>query len=67
MISKHINILKKEEAIVAAKIKINTTEIRVLNRDFHHLETGASFIDPAHFYSNDIDLFGKGSFFQYTE
>ncbi|MDC1464740.1 DNA mismatch repair protein MutS [Polaribacter sp.] len=58
--------LKKEKAIIDAKIKINTLEIRVLNRDFHHLETGAAFVDPAHFYSNDIDLFGIGSFFQYT-
>ena len=58
--------LKKEKAIIDAKIKMNTTEIRVLNDDFHHLETGAAFVDPAHFYSNDIDLFGIGSFFQYT-
>ena len=58
--------LKKEKAIIDAKIKISTLEIRVLNRDFHHLETGAAFVDPAHFYSNDIDLFGIGSFFQYT-
>ena len=64
LISKQ-NTLKRKRSIVAEKIKINTTEIRVLNRDFHHLETGALFINPAHFYSNDIDLFGKGSFFQY--
>lgn len=64
LISKH-NSLKRRRSIVAEKIKINTTEIRVLNRDFHHLETGATFINPKHFYSNDIDLFGKGSFFQY--
>jgi hypothetical protein len=64
LISKQNN-LKRKRSIVAEKIKINTTEIRVLNRDFHHLETGALFINPAHFYSNDIDLFGKGSFFQY--
>ncbi|MFT5213554.1 MAG: hypothetical protein ACI9JT_001524 [Polaribacter sp.] len=64
LISKQ-NTLKRKRSIVAEKIKINTTEIRVLNRDFHHLETGETFINPAHFYSNDIDLFGKGSFFQY--
>ena len=64
LISKQ-NTLKRERSIVAEKIKINTTEIRVLNRDFYHLETGETFINPAHFYSNDIDLFGKGSFFQY--
>jgi hypothetical protein len=64
LISKQ-NTLKRKRSIAAEKIKINTTEIRVLNRDFHHLETGETFINPAHFYSNDIDLFGKGSFFQY--
>lgn len=57
--------LQIKRSIVDEKIQINTTEIRVLNRDFLHLETGGSFVDPAHFYSNDIDLFGKGSFFQY--
>ncbi|MFT5959281.1 MAG: hypothetical protein ACI8VJ_001038 [Polaribacter sp.] len=64
LVSKHLN-LKIKRNILEEKIKINETEIRVLNRDFHHLETGAAFVDPAHFYSNDIDLFGKGSFFQY--
>ena len=57
--------LQRKRSIVDEKIQINTTEIRVLNRDFLHLETGGSFVNPAHFYSNDIDLFGKGSFFQY--
>ena len=57
--------LQRKRSIVDEKIQINTTEIRVLNRDFLHLETGGSFVNPTHFYSNDIDLFGKGSFFQY--
>jgi DNA mismatch repair ATPase MutS len=57
--------LKNKKAIVDAKIKINTTEINVLNGNFHQLETGNEFVNPTHFYSNDIDLFGKGSFFQY--
>ncbi|TXD46323.1 MutS-related protein [Polaribacter sp. IC073] len=64
LVSKHIN-LKRKRNIVNEKVQINKTEIGVLNRDFHHLETGEEFINPAHFYSNDIDLFGKGSFFQY--
>lgn len=64
LVFQYIN-LKKEKAIVDAKIDINTTEIDVLHRKFHHLETGKEFINPAHFYSNDIDLFGNGSFFQY--
>lgn len=57
---------KREKAILDTKIEINQTEIKVLNGNFHQLETGKEFINPTHFYSNDIDLFGKGSFFQYT-
>ena len=64
LVTKFIN-LKREKAIVDAKIAIHKTEIKVLNRDFHHLENGTEFVNPAHFYSNDIDLFGIGSFFQY--
>ncbi|SDS44483.1 MutS domain V [Polaribacter sp. KT25b] len=57
--------LKRKKEILDAKIKINKIEIKVLSRDFHHLETGKEFINPLHYYSNDIDLFGTGSFFQY--
>ncbi len=64
LVIKNIN-LKRLKSIVDAKIAINKTEISVLNRDFHHLEPGEEFVNPAHFYSNDIDLFGVGSFFQY--
>jgi hypothetical protein len=64
LVSKHVN-LKRKRNVLEEKIKINATEIRVLKRDFYHLEAGVEFVNPAHFYSNDIDLFGKGSFFQY--
>jgi hypothetical protein len=64
LVSKHVN-LKRKRNVLEEKIKINGTEIRVLKRDFYHLEAGVEFVNPAHFYSNDIDLFGKGSFFQY--
>jgi len=64
LVSKHIN-LKRKRNILDEKIKINETEIGVLNRNFYHLQTGVEFVNATHFYSNDIDLFGKGSFFQY--
>ena len=64
LVSKHIN-LKRKRNILDEKIKINETEIGVLNRNFYHLQTGVEFVSATHFYSNDIDLFGKGSFFQY--
>ena len=57
--------LKRQQKIITKKIAINTTEIDVLNGKFHQLETGAEFSNANHFYSNDIDLFGIGSFFQY--
>lgn len=44
---------------------INETELRVLNRQFNDLDRGDEFSEASHFYSYDIDLFGKGSFFQY--
>ena len=46
-------------------IRINETELKVLDRKFQDLPSGAEFVNPLHPYSQDIDLFGKGSFFQY--
>src|SRR5690606_25325469 len=48
-----------------ALININKTEIEVLNRNYKHLPEGNEYKDPSHFFSQDIDLFGKGSFYQY--
>lgn len=44
---------------------INWVEIKYLEGSLSSLSDGAEFIDHNHFYSNDIDLFGKGSFFQH--
>ena len=46
-------------------IEINQLEINVLEGDLSSLDFGNEFINPNHEYSYDIDLFGKGSFFQY--
>lgn len=64
LISKHIDLQYKKN-LTKALLKINKTEILVLNRDYFDLDDGKEFIDPAHPYSVDIDLFGQGSFFQY--
>jgi hypothetical protein len=58
--------LQTEKEILISKIKINATEISVLNGVYKSLKSGNEFVDPHHFYSNDIDLFGIGSFFQYS-
>ena len=64
LVIKYLNI-KRERKILNEKIRINTTEITILKENSYDLETGEEFINPTHFYSNDIDLFGVGSFFQY--
>ena len=58
--------LQTEKQLLISKININKTEISVLNGEFKNLNSGNEFVDPHHFYSNDIDLFGVGSFFQYS-
>ncbi len=57
--------LKKQLHFHKNLIEINTTELRVLDGDFYQLPEGNTYKNPDHFYSQDIDLFGGGSFFQY--
>ena len=65
LVSRHSD-LKYERDKFRELIKINETELHVLDRKFQDLPTGSEFEDPLHPYSQDIDLFGKGSFFQYV-
>ena len=64
LVIKYLN-LKKVRNIIIEKIRINATEIKIIKGNSHHLESGEEFVNPTHFYSNDIDLFGIGSFFQF--
>ncbi len=57
--------LQNKSNLNKALLEINKTELKVLNRDYFLLNEGNEFINPAHAFSYDIDLFGKGSFFQY--
>ncbi len=58
--------LKKQKKLTEIKLQINKTEIDVLKGNFSHIEeTGKEFVNPEHYFSNDIDLFDRGSFFQY--
>lgn len=56
---------KKTKELILTKIKLNTIELEVLKGDYEKLDSGTQFINPQHVYSHDIDLFGKGSLFQY--
>lgn len=65
LVSRHTNLQNKRDKLLALKT-INETEVQVMNRDFHGLPNGDEFKDPTHFFSQDIDLFGRGSFYQYS-
>ncbi|MCK0130257.1 DNA mismatch repair protein MutS [Flavobacteriaceae bacterium F08102] len=65
LISRHADLQLKRD-LKQTLIDLNETELKVLNRDFHHLESGSQFENSSHYYSYDIDLFGTGSFFQYS-
>jgi len=64
LLFRHFNLQDKSN-LNKALIEINKTELKVLNRDYFSLNGGDEFINPTHKFSYDIDLFGKGSFFQY--
>ncbi|MEM0518036.1 MutS-related protein [Aequorivita flava] len=64
LVTKHSE-LQYQRDLKKALIDQNETELEVLNRVFHHLPDGEKYKNPLHFYSQDIDLFGRGSFFQY--
>lgn len=65
LVSRHSDLQYKRDRIKAL-LKINRTEIEVLQRKFHHLPNGDEFKNPEHYFSQDIDLFGRGSFYQYA-
>lgn len=48
-----------------AIIQINSDELEALKHNFSIFDSGEEFINPNHFNSYDLDLFGRGSLFQY--
>ncbi len=64
LLSRHADV-KSQRNFNKALVKINEEEIAIASGDFHDREKGLKFQDPGHFYSLDIDLFGRGSFFQF--
>lgn len=64
LISRHSN-LSFRKKFLNALIDIQQRELQVLQRDFLDFPDGTVYKNDQHFYSHDIDLFGKGSFFQY--
>ena len=66
LLSKH-TALKSEYALKKALLAINEEELKIGSGDFFHRNEGLEFQDPLHNYALDIDLFGRGSFFQFID
>lgn len=64
LLKKHIE-LKDKKKLSEALAQINEEEISIAGGDFFERKSGTQFQNPLHHYSQDIDLFGRGSFFQY--
>ena len=64
LVSRHTNLQFKRDKLKALR-DINETEIRILKRDFQDRPEGNKFKEDLHHFSQDVDLFGKGSFYQY--
>ncbi|MBN4057896.1 DNA mismatch repair protein MutS [Olleya sp. AH-315-K02] len=56
---------KSKRNLNKALVAINEDEIKIASGNYYHRKEGSQFQDPNHFYSLDIDLFGRGSIFQF--
>lgn len=65
LVSRHSDLKDKADK-QKELIRLNELEIKIYRtRNFSDLPEGSEFENPLHPYSQDIDLFGNGSFFQY--
>lgn len=64
LVKKNIQLEKQKKKFEALK-KITEDELLALEHQFSHFENGKEFLNPAHFNSYDLDLFGEDSVFQF--
>ena len=57
--------VKHKRALNKALVVINENEIKIASGNYLERDAGLQFSDSNHFYSLDIDLFGRGSLFQF--
>ena len=57
--------VKRLQRFNKALVNINEEELKIASGNFHNRDKGLQFQEANHFYSLDIDLFGRGSFFQF--
>ncbi|MBW6537409.1 MAG: hypothetical protein K0B11_20545 [Mariniphaga sp.] len=64
LVKKNIQLEKQKKKFEALK-KITEDELLALEHKFNHFDGGKEFLNPAHFNSYDLDLFGEDSVFQF--
>ena len=64
---KHHNRLFYKKDYLEKKIEVNQQELSAIDYNFSAFDDGKEFINPAHLYSYDLDLFGNNSLFQYIK
>ncbi|SHF65373.1 MutS domain III [Bacteroides luti] len=62
---KHHNRLFYKKDYLEKKIGVNQQELSAIDYNFSAFDDGKEFINSAHLYSYDLDLFGNNSLFQY--
>lgn len=58
--------IKNQKKTIEILIDDYTTELNIADGKFTNRPDGSAYKNPSHAFSHDIDLFGKGSFFQYS-
>jgi len=61
----HHNRQNEQRKVLQELESLNDTELTCLDHHFHHLPDGNEHADRSHPWSHDLDIFGKGSLFQY--
>lgn len=59
------NRYKGERELLRQLLILNEKELTCLDHNFHNLPDGSEHADTSHPWSHDLDIFGKGSLFQY--
>ncbi|BEG99724.1 MutS family DNA mismatch repair protein [Bacteroides sedimenti] len=62
---KHHNRLFYKKEYLEKKIEVNEQELSAFDYDISSFDGGKEYINPAHLYSYDLDVFGDNSLFQY--
>ena len=64
LVSRYNKAFQKSQ-VLANLVMLNELEGKALDHDYSYFKSGEKYLDPHHPYSYDLDVFGKGSLFQY--